>query len=312
MDADLAEFLSALPPPIDFQRADVAEMRSFMKRHGHAIRTASRSTYTVEAKSDDTVLGPLGDIPIRVYRPHPGGNLPLVVYFHGGGFVLGDLDTHDSVCTALSANAGAVVVAADYRLAPENPFPAAVEDCEAVTRWALAHARDLYASGAVFVAGDSAGGNLAAVVAQALRGGGGLAGQVLIYPATDHPSVRYDSYVRFAAGREIGFDLPTYRRFADLYLGRTEASFDPRFAPLRQEKLDGICPALILTAELDPLKEEGAAYADKLAAAGVRVTVKCFPGVHHGFFSLHGIVQAADEALAFTSAWIAEEAARHA
>jgi acetyl esterase/lipase len=241
------------------------------------------------------------DPPLRVrhYAPsEPGGPHPLLVYFHGGGFLYGDLDTHDGVCRLLCRHAGANVLAIDYRLAPEHPFPAAVEDARAALRWALANAGRLGADPRrVGVAGDSAGGNLAAVVSQLAGRDGGPAPvlQLLIYPATD--------FTRRRRSRDLfgeGFLLTdSEMSWAETnYLGAARAqAHDPRASPLLAEDLSGLAPALVVTAAFDPLRDEGEEYARALRAAGTPTTLRRFPGFIHGFVSAAGVSRICREAL---------------
>ena len=206
------------------------------------------------------------------------GPFPTVAFFHGGGFVVGDLDTHDNMARAICRSAVAVVVSVDYRLAPEHPFPAAVDDAVAATQVIRERLADLGGDGRLAVAGDSAGGNLSAVVTQHVPG---LAAQFLIYPATDaggHYASRRDN----AEGYFL--DDPTMVWFTDHYAA--EALDDPRFSPLRRDALAGLPPAVVVTAELDPLRDEGLAYAAALEAAGVPVVRRCYDGMIHGFMDM--------------------------
>jgi len=230
--------------------------------------------------------------------PEPGGRHPLLVYYHGGGFTYGDLDTHDGVCRILCRHAGAHVLAVDYRLAPEHPFPAAVDDAQAALRWAFAHAERLGADpGRVGVGGDSAGGNLAAVVSQlaARDGGPAPALQLLIYPATDM-TTRHRSRELFRKGFLL--TDPEMDWYTDNYLGtaRTSAG-DPRASPLLAVDLSGLAPAFVVTAAFDPLRDEGEAYAEALRAAGTPVTLRRFPGFIHGFINAAGVSRTARDAL---------------
>jgi acetyl esterase/lipase len=240
------------------------------------------------------------DVPLRArhYAPsEAGGPHPLLVYYHGGGFLYGDLDTHDGVCRLLCRHAGAHVLAVDYRLAPEDPFPAAVADARGALRWAFANAGQLGADGRrIGVAGDSAGGNLAAVVSQLAARDGGPAPvlQLLIYPATDFTGRR--------RSRELfgeGFLLTDSEMdwFEANYLGaaRTEAH-DPRASPLLAEDLSGLAPALVVTAAFDPLRDEGEEYAEALRAAGTPATLRRFPGFIHGFVNAAGVSRACRDA----------------
>ena len=244
---------------------------------------------------DATVPGPVGPIPVRVYRPTDDDGLPAVAYFHGGGWVLCDLDTHDTTCRDIARYAGAVVVAVDYRRAPEAPFPAAYDDCLAVTRALLDGSAGFGTDPArVAVAGDSAGGNLAAGMAQALRGTDPpLAHQVLVYPLVDARPARTDSYRTYGEGhfltaRDIDYFLAAYGGDAD----RT----DPRLSPALAEDLTGLPPATVVTAECDPLVDEGADYARALSDAGVPTEYACFTGMVHPFVLLGGLIDDAQEA----------------
>lgn len=237
----------------------------------------------VEAAQVDGVAGPL---PARIYRPDSPGPHPTVAYFHGGGYVIGDLDTHDNMCRQLCRGADAVVVSVDYRLAPEHPFPAGVEDAMAATRWVQAHATQLGGMRAVGIAGDSAGGNFAAVVTQQLRDAGAppLAAQLLIYPAVDHAQAHYPSMDENATGYFL--EAQTMAWFFSHYASGHDRPMDARLAPLQADSLAGLPPALVLTAEFDPLRDSGAAYAQALQAAGVVAEHLPGPGMVHGFYDM--------------------------
>jgi acetyl esterase len=237
--------------------------------------------------ADVRIPGPAGEIPARVYAPRAGGPpLPAVVYFHGGGWVQGDLETHHGLCARLAKHADVLVVAIDYRLAPEHKFPAAVDDCLAAYRWVRDHGRDVGADPArVAVAGDSAGGNLSAVVSQLTAAGGTPVPtcQVLIYPAVDF-ALDSDSHREMPDAHVIPRDRVLW--YGEQYL-RTEADkADVRASPLRARSLAGQPPALVVTAGFDPLRDEGRAYADRLADAGVDVVYREYPGQIHAFVSL--------------------------
>lgn len=247
----------------------------------------------VGAVADRRIAGPDGEIPVRIYRPEGDGPFPLHVHFHGGGWVIGDLDTHDADCREICAGAGCVVVAVDYRMAPEHPFPAAPEDCYAATCWAAEHAQELGArTGAVSVGGDSAGGNLAAVVSLMARDRSGpeIAFQLLIYPVTDC-AMDTESYQANGEGYMLTRDSMNW--FWDQYCPDPAQRRDPLASPARATDLSGLPPALVLTAEFDPLRDEGEAYAEKLRAAGVAVEARRFDGLIHGFFSQARMVPAA-------------------
>jgi acetyl esterase len=249
---------------------------------------------------DITADGPLGAIPLRVYRP--GGvsdsrRLPALVYFHGGGWVIGDLETHDVLCRQLTAEAGVSVISVDYRLAPEHKFPASVDDAWMATRWIAAHANELAIDPArLAVGGDSAGGNLAAVVALLARDAGGprIALQSLVYPVTDL-AAESQSYADLADGYMLTRD--SMRWFRAHYLTKEEDAADWRVSPLRAPSLAGLPPALVITAGYDPLRDEGEAYARKLREAGVMVDAVCFGGMVHGFVGMGRLIDTAFRAV---------------
>ncbi len=252
----------------------------------------------VDAVRELAASGPAGPIALRLYRGlgAQAGALPALVYFHGGGWTIGDLDTHDIVCRTLANNARCIVAAVDYRMGPEHKFPAAVDDCVAATRWVAEQAAALGVDAArIAVGGDSAGGNLAAVVAITLRDAGGppLVFQALAYPATDQ---RMDSasHTKFGAGYLLTRDNMLW--FRDNYLAPTDYD-DWRASPLRAADLARLPPAHIITAGYDPLVDEGRAYSDRLLAAGVPVLYECFEGMAHGFLTMGGVVAAANHAL---------------
>jgi acetyl esterase len=237
-------------------------------------------------------------IPFRLYRPHgvpPSTALPALIFFHGGGWVIGDLETHDVLCRQLTAGAGISVVNVDYRLAPEHKFPGAVDDAWAVTaELGIDPAR-------LAVGGDSAGGNLAAVVAILARdhGGPALALQVLTYPVTD-VATESTSYAEFADGFMLTRD--SMRWFIAHYLRDKQDALDWRVSPLRAASLAGVAPALVVTAGFDPLRDEGDAYARKLRAAGVRVDTICYGGMIHGFVPMGRLIETGNRAVAHAAA----------
>ncbi len=237
---------------------------------------------------------------MRLYRgatASAGTALPVLVYFHGGGWVIGDLDTHDSLCRHLANAAQCIVIAVDYRLAPDHKFPAAVEDCWAATLWVAKEAEPLGIDGdRLAVGGDSAGGNLAAVVSLMARGHGTprLRCQVLLYPAVDCGMV-HPSHERFAEGYLL--TRPTMRWFYDHYLRNSADVEDWRASPLRAPDLSGVAPAFVLTAGNDVLCDEGEAYARRLQQAGIPVQLRHYPDQIHGFLTMGKIVQAAGPAL---------------
>jgi acetyl esterase len=250
--------------------------------------------------SEVKAAGPLGEIPLRVYRPAgvpDGTRLPVYVYFHGGGWVIGDLDTHDVVCRQVTAESGVCTISVDYRLAPEHRFPAAVDDAWAATRWIVAHAGDLSVDATrLAVGGDSAGGNLAAVVALLARDAGSppIGLQVLVYPVTDLVA-ESGSYAELADGYMLTRD--SMRWFRAQYLAREEDAADWRVSPIRAASLAGVAPALVVTAGYDPLRDEGEAYALRLRQAGVRVDAVCFGGMIHGFVPMGRLIDSAFRAV---------------
>jgi acetyl esterase len=263
----------------------------------------------IGAVKDMTVEGPAGPIPARLYRPHgvpTSKALPGLIFFHGGGWVIGDLETHDVLCRQLTAGAGISVVNVDYRLAPEHKFPAALDDAWAATRWIAAHAQDLgIDAGRLAVGGDSAGGNLAAVVALLARDAGApaIAFQVLIYPVCD-VGTESKSYVDFADGFMLTRD--SMRWFIDHYLSAKRDATDWRVSPLRAPSLAGVAPALVVTAGFDPLRDEGDAYARKLRDAGVRVDNLCYGGMIHGFAPMGRLIESGNRAVAHIATTLRE------
>jgi acetyl esterase len=253
----------------------------------------------VASVEEGTVRGAEGDLPARVYRPADDGPLPTIVLLHGGGFVIGDLDTHDITARTLANACSAVVVSVDYRLAPEHPFPAAVDDAIAATKDVAGRLGELGGDDRLAVAGDSAGGNLSAVVAQVFRDEGrALAGQLLIYPATDMGG-EYPSHTENAEGYFL--DAVTMEWFLKQYAGGASDLADPRLSPLRGE-LQGLAPAVVVVAEFDPLRDDGLAYAEALQQAGVPVEVRTFPGLIHGFVDMGRHSAAAQQAIDETCA----------
>ena len=223
-----------------------------------------------------------GQVPIRVYRP-TAEIAPLLCYLHGAGFIAGDLDSHDQICRLLASRIGAVVVAADYRLAPEHPFPAPVEDAFSAVEWILDHAGQLGADRTRWaVAGDSAGGTLAAAVAQHWRDRPhGPVMQALVCPALEFADFDLPSHRAYAEGD--GFTTAIMRQMADLYLGGTIDRRDPLVSPARAESLTGLAPAVIISAELDPLRDDGEMYGRRLVEAGVPVmSFRQLQMVHYG------------------------------
>jgi acetyl esterase len=278
---------------LGLEQLSVAEARSMLS----ALAAMQGRPEAVARVEDRTIPGPQGDIPIRIYHPGGTGRLPVLVYFHGGGWVLGSIETADGICRSLANGAGCIVVSVDYRLAPEHKFPAAAEDSYAATCWIAEHAADLGADPwRLAVGGDSAGGNLAAVVTLMARDRDrpAIVHQLLIYPVTDSSC-----------------DTPSYRCNAHDYLLTRDAMLwfwnhytndaaertHPYAAPLRASHLVELPPALVITAEYDPLRDEAEAYATRLRQCGVRVEVTRYRGMIHGFLGMAGVLDQGKQAI---------------
>jgi len=245
--------------------------------------------------SDRTIPGPGGDIPIRVYTPAGAGSraLPCLIYYHGGGWVLGDIIGTDTICRAVANRTGCKIVSVEYRLAPEHKFPAPLDDCYAALEWVAASGGSIRVdTGRLAVGGDSAGGNLAAAVALRARdeGGPALRMQLLIYPVTNHD---FDtaSYQENGAGYLLTQDMMKW--FWDHYLNSADEGRQAVVSPLRADNLRGLPRAFVLTAEFDPLRDEGEAYAERLREAGVEVAHKRYEGQIHAFWQMPGVFPAA-------------------
>ncbi len=273
-------------PALD-ERPTVEQMRE-LSRGASLFGGGDPSVRTSEL----TIPGPAGGIPARLYLPLAGDAPPgLAVFYHGGGWVICGLDSHDGICRDLAGRSGAAVLSVDYRLAPEHPFPAAVDDAWAALEWAHAHAGDLGADrDRLAVAGDSAGGNLAAVMALMARDHGlPLRLQLLVYPATD-----------FSRRRPSVKDNGTGYLLTEADMDWFEGHYAPdrtdwRASPMLASDHRGVAPAVVMTCEYDPLRDEGDDYASTLAAAGVPVTHHCYPGLIHGAFSMTSVIPAAGQ-----------------
>jgi acetyl esterase len=290
--------------PVDPQLQELVDASAAMAQLDMATTTAetfralSKAPYldyvpSVEVASvvDRSIPGPETEIPVRIYTPErtrEDGDAPfgVLVFFHGSGFVIFDLDTHDHECRVLANLGRVVVVSVDYRLAPEHKFPAAVVDARAAVHWTAEHAEGLGADASrLAVGGDSAGGNLTAVVAQMARDEGGppIAFQLLVYPVTD---LRGDHASRVENGEGYLLTTQVMQWFESQYLDDEGDRTDPRVSPLLADSLADLPPALVITAEFDPLRDEGDEYAERLRAAGVPVTLSRYAGAVHGFFQL--------------------------
>jgi len=258
-------------------------------------------TEEIAACEDRAIPGPTGDLPVRIYRPmtHPHDPLPGTVYFHGGGWVICGLDSHDGACRRLANAVNAVVVSVDYRLAPEHPYPAAVDDGYAALEWVTSHANELGIDPSrIAVAGDSAGGNIAAVVAQMARdrSGPSLAYQLLVYPVIDSTSTRNERPSRTENAEGYFLVLKQMEWYREMYVRDDTTGAEPYCSPHVAESLAGLPPACIVTAEMDLLRDEGEHYASVLEAAGVPVTMYRAPGMFHGFFNMHLVLDGAKDA----------------
>ncbi|MFD8594345.1 alpha/beta hydrolase [Kitasatospora sp. NPDC059646] len=265
------------------------------------LRAAAGNPEPVSSVEELTVDGPGGPLPLRVYRPESGDRLPVLLYLFGGGWTLGSLDTGDAICRRLTNAVGCVTVSVGYRLAPEHPFPAAVHDVVAAAEWIAAHAPELGADpDRLAVAGDSAGGNLAAALTLAARerGGPAIRHQVLVYPNTDHgadtPSAREHDDPLLFNRRSVAW-------YWGHYLADPADGANPLASPLRASSLAGLPPATVITAEYDPLRDEGEAYAHALRSAGVPVELRRYDGMPHGFFAMAGVLDDGREAQRFAA-----------
>lgn len=293
----ILDAINAVQPP-------VADLTPETLRTAYAALSGTTKVEEVAAVEDRTITGPGGDLPLRTYRPRvsanrSGSRAGALVWFHGGGWVIGDLDTHDNICRSLANAAGIVVISVDYRLAPEHPFPAALDDAWTAVRWVAENAIELGIDPErLAVGGDSAGGNLAALVSQgASQRGPSLRFQLLIYPLLD---ARYQtaSMDENAEGYFLTKEILLW--FRDHYLhgaGSTPGREVPDLADTRvspactpDSDLEGLPPGLLIAAELDPLRDEGEAYGERCRAVGVDMTVSCYEGMIHGFFSMAELV----------------------
>ena len=264
----------------------------------------------VGAVRDAMIPAPDGDVPVRIYTPEGSGPFPILAWYHGGGWVVGDLDSADATARHLCKGAGCVVVSVDYRLAPETKFPGPAEDCYAATVWAVENAAALNADASrLAVGGDSAGGNLAAAISlmAADRGGPDIVHQLLVYPVTE---VNYEtpSYTENAEGFLLARDAMIW--YWEAYLASEADASNPYAAPMKADNLAGQPSALVITAEFDPLRDEGEAYGRRLQAAGVETTISRYDGMIHGFFGMVGVMdksgQVMDEATAALRAAFAD------
>ena len=300
LDPALQEVLdkAARYPPLE--TIPLAQLRANqMRMFGHAARPSLPSV------RDHTMPGPRGELALRIYRPALQPELPAILYFHGGGFCLCSIETHDGICRQLAQDTGAAVIAAEYALAPEHRFPAAAMDCLAATGWVRAHASALGLNPArIALAGDSAGGTLAAVTALRLRDTNlpPLRALALFYPVTDHPSAGTPSHC--SRGTGWGLTSNALRWFWAQYLGPEADPDDPRISPLRAVSFAGVPPTYIATAEYDPLRDEGAALAGRLRRDGVKTEWRHHQHLNHAFLGWAGVIASCTAALDDAAAWL--------
>jgi acetyl esterase len=285
-------------PPINELSAEEA------RRASEAMASLHGGSEPVAAVEDRTVPGPGGGIPVRIYTPEGREPFPVLMYFHGGGWVIGGIESSDGLCRTLANGSGCIVVSVGYRLAPEHPFPAAADDAYHATRWAAANAAGFGGDPSrIAVSGDSAGGNLAAVVCQMARdrGGPAIRFQLLVYPVTD-AACDTPSYAENADGYFLTKDAMLW--FWNHY-ARTDADRGhPYASPLRAAGFAGLPPALVITAEFDPLRDEGERYAERLRAAGVPAKLIRYDGMIHGFFNMGGVIDRGETAVRQSAAFL--------
>jgi acetyl esterase len=287
----IAQLAAAGAPPIN--ELPVAEARL----SSAAVAAMQGPPEPVARVEDRVVAGPAGAIPVRIYTPAGNGLRPVLMYFHGGGWVLGNIEGSDALCRALTNASGCIVVSVEYRLAPEHPFPAAVEDSYCATVWAAGHAEGFGGDPSrIAVSGDSAGGNLAAVIAQIARDCGRpeISFQLLVYPVTD-AACDTPSYSENADGFFLTKDA--MRWFWNHYAQNEADRRNPLASPLRATDFSRLPPALVITAEFDPLRDEGELYAGQMRAAGVPVQLTRYDGMIHGFFAMGGMIDQGKKAV---------------
>jgi acetyl esterase len=307
LDPQIAALLGPPQPAFEMTALPVEALRKFVRDSSTAFPPLPVPLARIV---DRTIPGPGGPLECRVYTPLGEGPFPLLVYFHGGGWVVGDLETQDRICRALAHGAGAVVLSVDYRLAPEHRFPAAVDDAYAATRWAASNARELAGdAGRLVVAGDSAGGGLTAAVALRARDEQGprLRAQLIFYASCNYPSVKTVSAREFAAGPILTEAAIDY--FWTQYLGDpARDQHHPWASPIRAASHRDLPPAFVASAELDPTRDDCEAYAAKLASAGVATQCRRYAGAPHGFVSWVGLADVAQRAIDDACAFLTKHA----
>jgi len=294
LDPRIRAALDAEAPVSSLYQLPVAEFRAAREK---MMLERPRLNEPVAKVENRTISGPVGEIPIRIYTPQGQGPFPMVIFLHGGGWVVGNLETHDDICRSLSHRSGSMFIAVDYRRAPEARFPVALEETYAVLQWASRHANEIGGDATrLAVAGDSAGGNLAASLSLYSRDKGGPKPslQVLIYPVINY---NFDtaSYYQNAEGYGLTRDLMIY--FWNSYLASPADTDNPYASPVRAKDLSGLPPALVLTAQYDVLRDEGEAYAARLRQAGVPVRLTRYLEMNHGFIGFGGVYEQARRGL---------------
>lgn len=299
---ELAVITARIPASPPLAGIDVVQYRA---RLNQASASSPKLDVPLAEIFDRTIPGPAGDIPVRVYVPEGDGPFPLLVYYHGGGYVIGNLDTSDAICRSLAAGSRCVVMSVDYRLAPEHRFPAGVEDAWASLRWAADHAGEIKADGRrLAVGGDSAGGNFAAAVAiQARDAGIPLVAQLLLYCSPNFPDPNTESAQEFPDGPLLRAE--DSRFYWGNYLADIEDRHDPRAAPARAERHDGLAPAFVASAQCDPSRDLGERYAVQLQQAGNIVEARRYDGMPHGFLAFVAHSPAVQSAMSEISDWLA-------
>jgi acetyl esterase len=288
LDEPSRQFLAYLQQQIGppFETLPIETLRASMD----AMAAADTAGPTIARVENFTAALPHANVAVRLYHPLPGQALPVLVYYHGGGWMSWNVNSHDPVCRRLSDAGQFAVLSVEYRLAPENKYPAAVDDAYEVIAWLRAHAATLgIDSNRIGVAGDSAGGNLAAVVAQLVRDNAGapLRFQALIYPVTD-ATMSHPSYIEHASDGSLS--AVVMRHFIDSYLPADVDRRDPTISPLFAANFAGLPPAIVIVAEYDPLRDDGFNYAQRLQEANIAVQVEHFPNSMHGFISMGGLI----------------------